>query len=106
MSGEQLVEQDAQGVDVRRRGDGLAPNLFRTGAVRRHGSGPQRRRGGEKARVVAQQLGDPEVEQLRRAVFSHQDVGGLQIAVDHQVLMRELDCGADAAEEPQALGRR
>ena len=52
-----------------------------------------------------EQLRDAEVEQLRRAFGRHQDVGGLQVAVHDQVLVRVLDGAADVEEQLQPLAQ-
>ena len=51
-------------------------------------------------------LGDAEIEQLGRAVVGHQDVAGLDVAVHHPEPVRELDRGADRAEELAGARRR
>ena len=80
----ELKENDAQGIDVRCRGLGRAPDLFGAGIVRSQQAflrpGLVRRR--------VQDFGDAEIEQLRFAGRVHQDVGGLEIAVKDQVAMR------------------
>ncbi|MFN8587523.1 MAG: hypothetical protein U0704_06935 [Candidatus Eisenbacteria bacterium] len=48
--------------------------------------------------VVADQLGDAEIEQLRAAFAVHEDVARLEIAVHDQVAVRELDGLAHAEE--------
>ena len=101
-AGEQLVEQDAERVDVRRRGHRLAADLLRARVFRRHQLQPRRgRRERLPAELRVQQLGDAEVEELGRAVGHHQHVGRLDVAVDDQVLVRVLDGGADLPKEPQ-----
>ncbi len=53
--------------------------------------------------VVAgcEQLGHAEVEQLGLALRGHEDVARLEVAVDHQVLVRELHRLRDLEEERQ-----
>ena len=41
-------------------------------------------------RLVSKSAGDPEVDQLHDAAARYQDVAGLHVAVDHAVLVREL----------------
>src|SRR4030095_14972147 len=53
-----------------------------------------------------EQFGDSEIEQLRRAVFSHQDVARLEVPVDDQLAMRVLDGGTNVAEEFELLVER
>ena len=50
------------------------------------------------------ELGDAEVEQLRRPVGGHQDVAGLDVPVHDQVAVRELHRGADLAEQRARSG--
>ncbi len=52
------------------------------------------------------ELRDAEVEQLQRAIAGHQDVRGFQVAMDDEVLMRGVDCRADAAEQSEAILER
>lgn len=98
---QQLEQQDAQRVDVRRRRHGLARVLLRRRVLRREDAqlGPGLRRA--VGRRGVQQLGDPEIQQLHRAIGLHQDVRRLDVAVDDQVLVGELDRAADVGEEPQ-----
>ena len=49
--------------------------------------------------VGIEELGDPEIEQLRDAVGGDQDVARLEVAVDDQVLVGEVDRRADLPEE-------
>ena len=50
-----------------------------------------------------QQLGDAEVEQLEPALAGDQHVGGLEVAMDHELAVRVLDGAARVLEEAQAL---
>ena len=52
--------------------------------------------------VGAEQLGDAEIEESRRAVLGDQDVARLQIAVDDEVAVRVMHGIADAPEQGQA----
>ena len=56
------------------------------------------------AAAVVEELGDAEVEELHLALVGHQDVGGLEIAVDDQPDVRVRD-GARNLEEELAAGR-
>ena len=49
------------------------------------------------------ELGDTEVKELRHAVGGHQNVGGLEITVNHQVLVRVTDRAADLPEQFKPL---
>ena len=51
--------------------------------------------------VFGQEPGDTEVQQLHVPVRPHQDVGGLQVAMHDQVLLRVIDRVAHREEEPQ-----
>ena len=50
-----------------------------------------------------EQLGDTEIQQLGVAFGGHQDVGGLEVAVDDQVLVRVLDRVANGVISTQPL---
>ena len=104
-AGEQLVEQNAERVDVGCRGDGVATDLLGAGVLGGHQllSGGSWREGLARELRV-QQLGDPEVQQLGCAVGGHQHVGGLDVTVDDQVLVCVLHGGADLSKELQARG--
>ena len=79
---------------------GAALHLLRAGVLRRHQPlAGQRVFDPARQRRAFEQLGDAEVEQARHAVGVDQDVRGLDVAVDHQVLMGVLHRGADLAEE-------
>ena len=49
--------------------------------------------------VGREQFGDSEIEQARRAVLGDEDVVGLEVAVDHQSLVRELHRVAHREEQ-------
>ena len=90
-AGEQLVEQHAQRVDVGGGGHRLAAHLFGAGVLGRHQLQPGRRRRQRlPGHLGIEQLGDAEIEQLGDAVLGDQHVGRLDVAVDHQVLVRVL----------------
>ena len=63
-------------------------------------------RGGELVGplALAQQAGNAEVEEFDGAVGGDEDVAGLEVAVDDEVLVGVLDGGADLAQELEALG--
>ena len=102
MTRDELVQNHAQRVDVARRRQRVAAHLLRARVVERHHpllEPRQRRVGGRERRV--EQLGDAEVEQLHAAGRVDDDVRGLEVAVDDEVLVRVLDRRADVEEQPQ-----
>ena len=66
----QFIEQHAQRIDVRRRADGAAAHLLGTGVF---GCERAEHRACLRRRFV-EQLGDAEIEQLRRAARIDEDV--------------------------------
>ena len=104
MPRQQLIQHHAQRIHIARGVDRFAPHLFRAGILRSHppyqclGSRPVHRRG-----FTVHQLGDAKIQQLHFAFRRYQNIGRLQIAMHHQMLMRILYAGADGAEQLQAL---
>ena len=103
---EKLEQHDTQGVHVGRDGHLAAQQLFRAGVGRcRRWKGPM----GQVAGVITRrrlQLRDPEVEELGLPISGDENVGRLEVPVNHEVLVRVLHRGADSAEQPQALRNR
>ena len=97
--GQELVQQHPQRVDVACGGDRFAAHLFRAGIARRHRPRELRVLAGGGAVLRIEQRGDAEVEQLRHAGVRHQDVAGLQIPMDHPVLVRVIDRFAHRAKQ-------
>ncbi len=99
VAGEQLVEHDAERVDVDASGRRLAEDLLGRRVLRRHqaGVGP-----GQRADLRLEHLGDAEVEELGHPGGVDQDIRRLQVAVDDQPPVRRLDRVADREEEAQA----
>ncbi len=104
VAGEQLVEEQAERVDVGGLGDGLAENLLRAGVLRRHRP-RQRRQGRIAVHTGIEDFRNPEIEELGLAVRGHEDVAGLEIAMDDVVVVRVLDGVEDAQTEPEAFDR-
>ena len=52
------------------------------------------------------QFTDSEVQKFGYAFIRHKDVGGLEIAVNYQMLVRVTDGSTDAAEEAQPFVNR
>ena len=79
-SGDELVQDRAERVDVGGGRDRLAAHLLGAGVL-----GREQVRPGAGGRVggalIGEQLGDAEVQQLGRALLGHQDVRWLEVAV-------------------------
>jgi hypothetical protein len=107
-AGEQLVQDRPQSPHVG-RGAGLSPpagGLLGGHVARRPQDDPGLRPAAvplRPHRVGPQALGQAEVEDLGRAVGGDQDVGGLQVAVDHRVPVGVLDRRADRQQQPGAV---
>jgi hypothetical protein len=96
-AGHQLVEQHAQRVHIRSGAHGRSAHLFGTRIFRR-----QRPDRGFRARALrVEQLGNPEIEQFGRPFAGHQSVGRLDVAMNHQVLVRELHAIGKLQEQAQ-----
>src|SRR5690606_32057846 len=97
---QELVQDEAEAVDVRRHADGLAAHLLRRGVP-----GREDVRAGRGQRRVAvgilQQLGDAEVEQLHAALAGDEHVRGLDVAVHHEIAVRKGNGVAHVEEEAQ-----
>jgi len=110
-SGQELVEQDAQRVDVASRVDVEIVEARLLGA---HVGGrahdvPHRGQSGALARTLVRRLRDPEVDDLgdRDAVLlGDQHVARLDVPVDDPLLVRVLDRGTDLVEQQQAVPQR
>ncbi len=91
LSRQQLVEHHAEGIDIRGGGDGRAGDLFGSRVVRCQSATADQRELRFLCPALRQELGDSEVEQQGVTFLGHEDVGGLQIAMDHEVGMCVLD---------------
>ena len=108
LPGDQVIEHDAQRVDVGARVDAVAANLLGRHRVRRAEPGAD---DGQPAlaRVGVQQLGDAEVQQLDHALaadLGDEDVARLEVAVDDAEIVRRLQRGADRLQNLQHLAGR
>ena len=95
-AGQQLIEHDAQGVDIARRGDGASLLLLRARVAPGHpshllGLGLLRGRGLSGRRLVGHQFGNAEIEELHHSAGGDQDIGGLEIAMHHQITVGKPD---------------
>ena len=118
LAGQQTVECRAQAVDVRPRAQPveLAPGLLgahvgrRAQRAARQGLRLSRWRRGDRLladrRVgPAHGLGQPPVDHQCLAVLAHDDVGRLDVAVDHPAGVRVIDGVADIEEPAQQLAQ-
>jgi hypothetical protein len=101
-AGEQLIQHDAEGVDIGCGGDRPALKLLGSGIPGCHEllAGP-----GQTGivRRVGKQLRDAEVEELHPAIAIDQDIARFEVAVDHQVTVQVADRVDDLehqAEDP------
>ena len=89
LAGEELVEDDPERVDIARGRDPPPHHLLGARVVGRH-RGQERRGGRVLLGGLGEQLGDAEVENLGHAGRGHQDIGGLQVTVDNEILVQVL----------------
>ena len=99
--GEQLVKHDAEREHVGAAVGELAPHLLGRHVVRRAGAG---------VRVVAllpvRDAGNAEVEHAWLGPADHEDVGRLDVAVDHALGVGEGERVGDATDDERRLRRR
>ena len=92
MACQQFVKQNAERIDIARRGDLIAAHLLRAGVFRRQQMQPRsRQRAGGVDCFGSEQFGDAEIEQFDDSVFGNEDVRRFEVAVDDQMLMRVRD---------------
>ena len=102
---DQLVEHDAERVHIASGGQRQADELLGAGVTRGQcAAGLTGQLGlGHRVAFGFEQLGDAEVEQAHLALRGDQDVGGFEIAVDHQVGMCMLHRQQHLAKQRDAL---
>ena len=61
---------------------------------------------GSGGEIGAEELGDSEIQELGLSLGGHEDVGRFHVAVDHQVLVGDLNRGANLAKELQPFRYR
>jgi hypothetical protein len=88
-------------------GDRLAADLLGAGVLGRHRQ-PSGARQVDRYRhqFGVEEFGDAEVEELRGPVGGDEDIAGLEIAVDDEVLVGDLDGLAHLAEQDEAPSDR
>ena len=102
---QELEQQYSQDIDVAGGGDGVAAHLFRTGVCGRHHAVVDvSHRHGVGRMAGIEQLGDAEVQQLHLARRGDQDVVGLQVAMDDQILVGVMHGGAHGPHQRDPLG--
>ena len=100
-TGEEFVENSAEGVDIGGDADGFAKDLFRAGVVR--GEHADAEGFGGFAGFGEEELGDAEVEEFGGAGVVDEDVAGLDVAMDDEISMGVLDGAEDGEEEAEAV---
>ena len=88
---QELVENDAQRVDIRPLVDACSLRLLRRDVLAR----PQHRPRLRQPALDVERAGDPEVGHLRESVARQQDVLRLDVTVHETVLVREREGAAD-----------
>ena len=103
--GQELIQHDAQSEHVRRHRHAAAQDLLRRRVSRRdHALADARER--NLAFLLAQELGDAEIQELHLAIGRHQDVRGLQIAMNDQAAVRRVGGVAARSKEPKPILQR
>ena len=100
MAGQELIEQNAKGVDVGGGSDRRAGQLLRCRERRRERT--VARSGFRRVAGAVQQLRDPEVEQLDVTFAGDEHVGWLDVAVHDEVGVRVRDRREYLEEQAQA----
>ena len=104
--GEQLIENDAERIDVRRGGQRSPGDLFGTGVVRRQRASAELGQWCGIDAACGHQFRDAEVEQVHDAICGDEDVGGFQVAVYDQVRVRILHRAENLQKQSQPLAHR
>ena len=101
LTSEQLVQNDAERVDVRRDGERLAENLLGRSVLGRQRAAGELGELGPFGLALVEQLGNPEVQQPDLAVARDQNIRGFQIAMHDELRVRVGDTAGDLREQPQ-----
>jgi hypothetical protein len=96
-----LVENHAQRVEI-----AAAVDVEPLDLLRRHVGGRPHREARARAPIAAEEAGDAEVHDLRRAVRCDDDVGRLDVAVDHPLTVCLVERIQNAGAQTRGLPRR
>ncbi|MEC9374163.1 MAG: hypothetical protein VYC34_09980 [Planctomycetota bacterium] len=91
VAAEQLVQKDAQRVNVALDIDGVAADLLGTRILRRHHTKMGSRDRPDMGEFGIEKLRNAEVEKFRFALRRHENVAGLDVPVHDEILMRVVD---------------
>src|SRR6187399_1734904 len=98
---EQLKEDDAERVHIRSTVDvrRISTDLFRTHVLKRADQLPHAGLHGHGMKIAADRAGDAEIKNLGLPLLIHQNIAGLEIAMDDPPLMRVINRIADSRHE-------
>src|SRR5579859_2042482 len=99
-SSEEFVKDNAKRIDVGGSSNGFASNLLRAGVFGSHRAKSR----GLLSYGRVDDFGDAKIEQLGNAVRCHEDVAGLEVAMNDESLVRVLHGAANLQEELQPPG--
>ena len=99
---EQLIQQNSHRIDIRRFGDRHSTHLLGAGILQRHRAPFRSRHQRRLKEFGIQQFRNPEVQEPGHSVWCDQNIAGFEIAMNHPILMRVLNGGANAEEQLQA----
>lgn len=103
LAAEEFVEHHAEGVDVAAGGGGIFAELLGAGAAR----GEEHDLGEGCFAGALEEPCSAKVEKLDVAFFgADEDVGGLEVAVDYEVLVGVIEGGANFEEDTDAVSDR
>ena len=104
LAGEQLIEDDAEGIDIAAHvdGEGIGVELLRAHVLVSADESADVGLHARQGYVRVGRLGDTEVDHLWLASSVDEDVAWLQIAVDHPLLVAVGDGVADFLKESEA----
>ena len=99
---EEFKQNQSQRIHIRGRGDGLAAELLGAGVLQCHDAHARGHAHGAGEHVRVEDFGNPEIEQLGDTFRGYENIAGLEVAMNHQMLMRVMNGGANGSEESQA----